>query len=140
MVFGVLIVMVQCLIMLAYALSEQQWIDPIINYQHFIDEVTIYILCVLLLLFSSYVSADMRYLLGFFLIGICFAYVVFNTIIILTYSLHLFWVFLRRIYVQCHRKKLRNEVIKTVKKLNSDRRYSKIWFTPDKIEDEKDWF
>ena len=64
----------------------------------------------------------MRYMLGFFLIGICFAYVVFNTVIIITYSLHLLWVLIRRIYVQCRRKNLRNEVIKTVKVLNNERR------------------
>ena len=87
-----------------------------------IDEVAIYFFCIILLLFSSYVSAEMRYMLGFFLIGICFAYVVFNTVIIITYSLHLLWVLIRRIYVQCRRKNLRNEVIKTVKVLNNERR------------------
>ena len=53
----------------------------------------------------------MRYNLGFVLIGICFAYVIYNTIVIIVYSLHLLWVYLRRIYVQCKRKRLRKEVI-----------------------------
>ena len=111
MIWGVLVVMLSCLLMLAYALAEHQWEDTIINYQHIVDESTIYILCVLLLLFNNYISADMRYILGFLLIGICFAYVVYNTIVIIVYSLHLLWVYLRRIYVQCRRKHLQKEVI-----------------------------
>ena len=55
MVWGVVVVMISCLIMLAYALSEMQWKDPLINYQHIGDEITIYVICVILLLFSSVV-------------------------------------------------------------------------------------
>ena len=84
------------------------------------NEVTIYVLCVLLLLFNNFISADTRYLLGFILIGICFAYVVYNTIVIVVYSLRLFWVYLKRIYVLCNRSRIRKEVIHTVKKLNID--------------------
>ena len=111
MIWGVLVVMFSCLVMLAYALSEHQWEDTIINYQHIVDESTIYILCVLLLLFNNYISADMRYILGFLLIGICFAYVVYNTIVIIVYSLHLLCVYLRRIYFHRKRKNLRKEAV-----------------------------
>ena len=82
------------------------------------NEVTIYVLCVLLLVFNNFISADTRYLLGFILIGICFAYVVYNTIVIVVYSLRILWVYLRRIYVLCHRKRLRKEVLHITKKLN----------------------
>ena len=95
-----------------------------------IDEVTIYIFCITLLLFSSYVGAEMRYVLGFFLILVCFVYIILNMIIIAVYSLHLLWVFLKRIYVQCRRKNLRNKVIKTVKVLNNESRLSKDLFEP----------
>ena len=60
-------------------------------------------------------------MLGFILIGICFAYVVYNTIVIVVYSLRILWVYLRRIYVLCHRKRLRKEVLHITKKLNSDK-------------------
>ena len=90
---------------------------------------------------SNYVSeAETRYLLGFILIGICFAYVVFNTIIIVTYSLHLLWVFVRRIYVQCIRKRLRKDVLNMVKDLNEDKHIKVIWFDPVKNEDEPELF
>ena len=73
--------------------------------------MTIYVLCVLLLLFNNYMTAEMRYILGFFFIGICFAYVIYNTIVIIVYSLRLLWVYLRRIFVQCRRKRMRKEVL-----------------------------
>ena len=72
----------------------------------------------------------MRYVLGFFLILVCFVYIILNMIIIAVYSLHLLWVFLKRIYVQCRRKNLRNKVIKTVKVLNNESRLSKDLFEP----------
>ena len=81
MVWGVVIVMISCLIMLAYALSEWQWKDQLINYQHIGDEIFIYIICLILLLFSSVVESTTRYTLGWALVGICVAFVVFNTIV-----------------------------------------------------------
>ena len=136
MVFGVLIVLASCLIMFAYALSENQWLETIINYQHYVSEATIYVLCLILLLFSNYVgAAETRYFLGFILIGICFAYIVFNAIIIVTYSLQLLWVFLRRIYMQCARKRLRKDVLSTVKDLNEDLSRKTFWLDPAKNSD-----
>ena len=102
--------------------------------------MTIYIFCITLLLFSNYVGAEMRNVLGFFLIVICFVYFVINMIIIAVYSLHLLWVYLKRIYVQCRRKHLRNEVIKTVKMLNNERRLRKHWSSASKVESERNWF
>ena len=89
-------------------------------------------------------SAETRYILGFVAIGICCAYVVYNTIIIVVYSLHLLWVYLRRLYVQCRRKQLRREVISTVDRLNRDQQQAtqqKFCATDDNAEDiEKQWF
>ena len=120
--------------MLAYALHEKQWVDTIINYQHIIDESFIYVLCVLLLLFSGYVDAETRVLLGYIMIGIIFMFVVFNTIVIIYYTLQRIWLFLKRIFVQCQRKKLRKEVITIVEKINEDlANHEKDWFVPDEL-------
>lgn len=120
MVWGVFIVMANCMLMLAYALSENPWQDSLINYQHVLDESTIYVLCLLMLTFSNYVDGETRYILGFFFIGICFAYVVYNTIVIIVYSLHLLWLYLRRVFVQCRRRRLRDDTLLVVEKLNHD--------------------
>jgi len=69
-----------------------------------VDECCIYVCCLFLLMFSNYVSARVRDLLGFVLIGFIFAYVVYNTIIIIIYSLRILWMYLRRIFLQCRRK------------------------------------
>ena len=110
MIWGVIIVMTCCHIMLAYAFSEYQWQDTLINQQHIVDEITIYILCVLLLFFSNQVSSQMRVLLGYILIGIVFAYVIYNTIVILIYSLRIMWLYIKRIFIQCRRKRIKKEV------------------------------
>lgn len=95
-VFGVLVVMASCLIMLAYALTEWQWKEPLINCQHIGDEITIYIICLMLLLFSGFVESAMRNIVGWALIGLCVAYVVFNTIVSVCYSLRLLKLLVKR--------------------------------------------
>lgn len=119
MIFGVFIVMGCCLIMLAYALTEWQWKDRVINLQHVVNEGIIYTLCVVLLLYSNYVEeAQMRHLLGFALIGICILFVTFNTVIIIAYSVHLILMYLGRVFIQRRKKKIKGEVIDQIKKLN----------------------
>ena len=56
MFLGVYITMFCTLIMLGYACFEWQWKDDIINRQYIGDEITIYVLCVLLLCFSNFVD------------------------------------------------------------------------------------
>ena len=104
MYYGVFIVMLSCLAMLAFACTEHQWKDRIINYQHIFDECTIYIICLILLCYSSFVTSEMRWLLGWVLIGICFVYVIFNTIVIIYYALCLMWLFIKRIFIQCRKR------------------------------------
>lgn len=119
MVWGVFIVMACCLCMLAYALTEWQWKEKVINLQHIVNEVTIYILCVLLLLYSNYIQEGrMRHLLGYALIAVCFLFVTFNTVIIIAYSLRIIWKYLRRVFVQKRKQKVKGEVIDKIKKLN----------------------
>ena len=75
-------------------------------------------LCVVLLLFNNSVSAQMRYALGFVMIAIFFVFVVYNTIIIIIFSVRVLWVFIRRVSVLCLRKKRREEAIVTTRKIN----------------------
>jgi len=119
-VWGVFIVMACCLSMLAYALTEWQWNEKIINYQHLFDEMTIYVLCIFLLLYSGYVARDMRYSLGWWMIGVCLLYVLVNTVVILTYNVRRLYLFLKRFIMLRRRNRLRTEVLRTVKHLNLD--------------------
>ena len=121
MYYGVFVVMLSCLTMLAFACTEWQWKERIINYQHIFDECTIYVICLLLLCFSNFVAPPVRWLIGWILIGVCFVYVIFNTIVIIYYALCLMWVFLKRIFLQCRRRRLQKEAILIIDKLNRER-------------------
>lgn len=99
MYVGIIIVMLGTLMMLAFALTEFQWKEGIINFQHIFDECIIYICCVFLLLYSSHVGNETRWELSYVMIGICFFYVIVNTIVIIYYSLMIMWRFLKRIFL-----------------------------------------
>ena len=121
MYYGVFVVMLSCLTMLAFACTEWQWKERIINYQHIFDECTIYVICLLLLCFSNFVAPPVRWLIGWILIGVCFVYVIFNTIVIIYYAICLIWVFIRRIFIQCRKRRLQKEAILIIEKLNKAR-------------------
>ena len=99
MLLGVYVIMVSSLIMLAYALAEHQWNEMIINHQHIFDECVIYAICLLLLCFSSFVNALTRWTIGYLLMGLCFVYVMFNTIVIIYYSLSLIGLYIKRVFI-----------------------------------------
>ena len=108
--WGVIIFMYMTLIMLAYALSEQQWKARIINQQHWFNESTLYLLSVLMLCFSDFLSPLMRYGLGFVLITIVFIFVIYNVIIMLLCSCNFFILIIRKQYYKRKRRILRKEV------------------------------
>ena len=66
-------------------------------------------------------APPVRWLIGWALIGVCFIYVIFNTIVIIYYALCLMWVFLKRIFLQCRRRRLQKEAILIIDKLNKER-------------------
>ena len=74
----------------------------------------------------------MRHILGYTLISLLFLYVIFNTIVIIYYALAIFFVYIRRVFVQCRRKKLHNEALGRVEKINQSSRTvnEKNWFVP----------
>ena len=98
LLFGVLITQAICMAMLAYALYENQWNESVINWQHIGNEIVIYTLCVILMLFNGTVDAQIRYHLGWVLCYICLAYIVLNSIVILFYSARLIRLLFRHKY------------------------------------------
>ena len=64
---------------------------------------------------------EVRWLIGWILIGVCFVYVIFNTIVIIYYAICLIWVFIRRIFIQCRKRRLQKEAILIIEKLNKAR-------------------
>lgn len=101
--------------------------------------MTIYVLSVLLLCYTNFVSAEMRYILGFILIGIVFAFVIYNTIIMLVFALRIALMYLRRIYVMIIRNKLSKESKHISAKIRQE---TQGWRGPlyDKKVKEKDFF
>lgn len=101
--------------------------------------MALYTLTVTLLLFSDFVSAEMRYLVGFFVIGLVFAFVVYNTIIMLLYSARIAILVLKREYVRMRSKTLKQEVdivVENIEKdINSWPEEERAWFVPDNLED-----
>lgn len=79
-----------------------------------------------------------RYALGYFMIALLFFYVVCNTIVIIYYSLDLLFVYIRRIFVQCRRKKLQGEAAEKVKKINTELAAEKDWFSPVELNSNKE--
>ena len=52
-----------------------------------------------MLLFSSFVETEMRYLLGYLMIYLVFVYVFYNTLVIIYYSLNIMLLHLRRVFI-----------------------------------------
>ena len=76
------------LAMMAFALTESPWEDRLIGFQHFMNEVALYLILVLLALFSGVQLFDDAYtILGWALIGIFMMAVLMNTAVILSYSI-----------------------------------------------------
>ena len=101
--------------------------------------MAMYVLTVTMLLFSDLVSAEMRYMIGFFVIGLVFTFVVYNTIIMLLFSARIAILVLRREYVRMRSKNLKEEVDVVVenieKDINSWPQEERAWFIPDHIDD-----
>lgn len=130
---GVWLLLLGTLGMLAYTLLEWQWKDNVINWQHVFNETTTYIVCIFLLMFTNFVDADIRVLLGSFLIGFFVNFLVYNSIIMLIYLLRNIILWLRRCTTQSRRHKLKTEASFILKRLQA-------WLHRAKEEEDKDWF
>ena len=104
---GVWIMLFGTVIMLAYALSEWQWSDKLINIQHIFNETVTYLVCVYLLLFTNFVDAEIRVTLGYFLLGVFVCFLVFNAVIMLIMLCRNLIQLLRRFITKTRRHKLK---------------------------------
>lgn len=93
---GVWVMLAGTLVMLAYVLTEWQWKARIINLQHVFNEITTYLVCIYLLMFTNFVNASMRVVLGYFLLGIFLCFIVYNAIIMLVCLCNNIMLWLRR--------------------------------------------
>ena len=80
--FGVWLMMIGTCIMLAFALTEMPWRDPLVNNQHIFNELMTYFVCIILLLFNAHVPTNTRITLGYGLIAIITIFLVYNGLII----------------------------------------------------------
>ena len=104
--FGVWILLVGTLFMLAFAITEWPWNDVVINLQHIFNEVVTYFVCIFLLCFNSYLDAQMRYNLGYMLIGIVSIFLVYNGVIMLRKVSKLCQMLLKKWRVHRQQRKL----------------------------------
>lgn len=80
---GVWILLGGTLGMLVFAMTELPWKQPIINQQYIFNEVMTYIICVILLISNGYIPAEMRFSLGYLIIGVISVFLVYNGIFML---------------------------------------------------------
>ena len=117
--FGVWILTVSTLLMLVYALNEEQWRDPIINQQHFFNEIVTYLVSLFLLIFNGFVKVESRVTLGYILIGLVSIFLVYNGIIMLRKITRLCKLLLLKWRIRRQQNKLRAEARAIAKKIKA---------------------
>ena len=81
--FATMILLVLNFGLLAYAVVERQWEDALTNQQHIVNETVFYVCLVLLVLFCDVsVDRDSHQLLGWVLIGLIMALILYNLLVI----------------------------------------------------------
>ena len=85
--FGALILLATCLVMMAFVMAEAQWEDKMINGQHLANEAFFYLLCISLVLFSGVTTnVGQKQSLSSVMIGAICAMIAVNVFVILYYS------------------------------------------------------
>lgn len=123
--FGALMLTLTSLAMLLFVASEHQWETTMLNCQHLINETIFYIVCVSLLCFTGLLTDTAQSTnLGWLLIGIIIAMVIYNTVVIL-YDL---LVYARLVIIRClNKNKKRSEVKKkSSKEVKASPKISKL--------------
>ena len=85
-ILGVFLLLMTCLFMLGFVLSEWQWQSKWISYQHIGNEIALYVVCVLLLMFTGFCSLALIWALGWVVVGLLVAIIAFNLVMMLFYS------------------------------------------------------
>lgn len=55
--FSATLLLLTCLFMMAIVCSEAPWVDSLINQQHFVNEVVLYVICACLMVFSGVITS-----------------------------------------------------------------------------------
>ena len=94
---GSLILMGMSLAFLCYVLCEAQWEDNLMNQQHIVNEVVLYICLVLVfILCDTVVSEYQQKIVGWLLISLIIVTVIYNVCIVAIYVAHHFKILLQR--------------------------------------------
>ena len=107
---GIWIMLIGTLVMLGYATTEWQWNSRLITSQHIFNEITTYIVCLYLLMYSNFVSVDVRVGLGYSCLGLFMCFLVYNSIIMMWLFCINLRLFLKRMTTYHRRMKLRLEI------------------------------
>ena len=107
---GIWILLSGTVCMLAYSLVEWQWQDEMLNWINLFNEFTLYWVCISLLMFSQYNSAETRVNFGYYLLYVFFAFIVCNMYVILFIFVHNVKMWIKRATVLYRRWKLLNEI------------------------------
>lgn len=100
--FGSLLLLITCLLMLIFVVQEAPWEYPLINQQHFVNEIVFYFVCVGLMSFSGVLTeSGASRAHGWFLIALIVALIAYNVVVIL-YDLVAFARMLARRYIKGH--------------------------------------
>lgn len=91
--------MMMSLAMLAYACYEHQWEHWLVDQQHIVNEICIYILSVFLLIFGSFIGA-WGVNLGWVFIAFVCTFLVYNMIVVLRFALRTIYVIGKTIYIR----------------------------------------
>ena len=106
--FVALILLLASHCFLAFVIVEKLWEDSIINQQHLVNEVALYVCLVLVFLLSgSIVPLKAHKALGWTIIGIVLALCLYNSVVIAFLALNFFKKFLRSVY---NRAELKNSL------------------------------
>ena len=82
-IFGALIMLITCLIMLVFVVQEAPWEDRFVNWQHFFNEIVFYFVCVGLMSFSGVLTDSGSSLAhGWLLIGMIVVSITYNVTVI----------------------------------------------------------
>ena len=85
---------------------EMQWQDGLINVQHFVNEVFLYLFCVSMMLFTGVLEQSRQSVaLGWLLIGLCCIMIIYNLGVILVDTLSFLHLLYRRYYARYMAKK-----------------------------------
>ena len=121
-ILGVFLLLGTCLFMLGFVLSEWQWQSQWISYQHIGNEIGLYVVCVLLLMFTGFCSLAVIWALGWVVVGLLLTIVAFNLVMMLCHSVQHARLMVRRYYARKKAQRSMRKVFTALRAINAMRR------------------